>query len=62
MLSIKASKNALANPGRIRGKDTMTKVFQRPARNVWEASSIDGLTPSTTPISTKKEIGVKDRV
>ena len=47
-------------PGFIRGSDTRQKVRQRSARSVVEASSIDGLTPSTTPISTRKEIGVKD--
>ena len=59
MLSMKPSRKALARPGRISGSDTVRKVCQRPARSVCAASSIDGLTPSTTPISTRKAIGVK---
>ncbi|MNV20970.1 hypothetical protein D3C71_1118930 [compost metagenome] len=61
MLSMKPIRKALARPGFISGKDTRQKVRQRSARRVCEASSIDGLTPSTTPISTRKEIGVNDR-
>ena len=60
--SMKPSRKALARPGRISGRVTVTKVCQRPARSVCAASSIDGLTPSTTPISTRKAIGVKARV
>ena len=59
MLSMKPSRKALASPGRISGSETVRKVCQRLARSVWAASSIDGLMPSTTPISTKKAIGVK---
>ena len=57
--SMKPIRNALASPGAISGSDTLRKVRQRSARRVWLASSIDGLTPSTTPISTRNEIGVK---
>ena len=49
------SKNALAIPGRI----NVQKVSQVFARKVWAASSIEGLMPSTTPISTRNAIGVK---
>jgi len=59
MLSIKPSRKALASPGRINGNDTVVNVFQRLARRVCAASSMDGLTPSTTPISTKNATGVK---
>ena len=59
MLSMKPSRKALARPGRISGSETVQKVCQRLARRVCAASSIDGLTPSTTPISTRKAIGVK---
>lgn len=58
---MKPIRKALARPGAISGSDTMRKVRQRPARSVWLASSIEGLMPSTTPISTRKEIGVKLR-
>ena len=62
MLSMKPSRKALARPGRISGSETVRNVCQRLARSVCEASSIDGLTPSTTPISTRKAIGVKARI
>ena len=62
MLSMKPMRKALASPGRIRGKETRRKVSQRPARRVCEASSSDGLTPSTTPIKTRKATGVKAKV
>ena len=58
ILSIKPSKNALASPGRINGNDTVLKTCQRDARSVCAASSIEGLTPSTTPMSTKNAMGV----
>ncbi|MOA24544.1 hypothetical protein D3C78_1452240 [compost metagenome] len=61
MLSMKPIRKALARPGFISGSDTRQKVRQRSARSVCEASSIDGLTPSTTPISTRNEMGVKER-
>ena len=59
MLSMKPTRKALARPGRISGSDTVAKVAQRSARRVCEASSSVGLTPSTTPISTRKATGVK---
>ena len=59
---MKPSRKALARPGRISGSDTVVKVVQASARRVCAASSIDGLTPSTTPISTRKAIGVKASV
>ena len=49
-------------PGAISGRDTLRNVRQREARMVWLASSIDGLTPSTTPIRTRKAIDVKDSI
>lgn len=61
MLSMKPMRNAFASPGFISGSEMRQKVRQRSALSVCEASSIDGLTPSTTPISTRKEMGVKDR-
>jgi hypothetical protein len=61
MLSMKPIRKAFARPGFIKGSDTRQNVRQRSARSVCDASSMDGLTPSTTPISTRKEIGVKDR-
>ena len=59
MLSMKPTRKALARPGRISGSDTVRKVRQRSARSVCAASSMAGETPSTTPISTRKAIGVK---
>ena len=56
------SRKALARPGRISGRDTVVNVVQASARRVWAASSSDGLTPSTTPISTRKAIGANARV
>ncbi len=56
--SMNVIRKALARPGRISGSDTSMKVRQRSARSVCAASSIDGDTPSTTPISTRKAIGV----
>ena len=58
MLSTKPSRNALARPGRINGQVMVRKVVQFLARKVCEASSSDGLMPCTTPISTRKAIGV----
>jgi hypothetical protein len=55
---MKPSRKALARPGRISGRDTVVNVRQAFARSVCAASSIDGLTPSTTPISTRNAIGV----
>ena len=60
MLSIKPSKKAFANPGRISGQVTVRKVCQALAFRVCAASSSEGLMASTTPIKTKKAIGVKD--
>ena len=59
MLSMKPSRKALASPGRSSGQVTVLNVTQSSARRVCEASSIEALTPSTTPISTMKLIGVK---
>ena len=59
MLSMKEMRKALASPGRISGHVTVRKVRQRLARKVCEASSIEGLTPCSTPTSTRKAIGVK---
>ena len=56
------NKKALAIPGRINGKETVLNTCHFEARRVCDASSIDGLTLSTTPIKTKNEIGVKARV
>ena len=61
-LSIKPRRKALAIPGRMRGKETVLKTCHLLARSVWEASSIEGLILSTTPIKTKKAIGVKANV
>ena len=61
MLSTKPSRKALASPGRISGSEIVVNVFQRLARKVWEASSSEGLMPCTTPISTRKAMGVKAR-
>ena len=61
MLSIKLIRKAFARPGAISGREMRLKVRQRFARNVCEASSSEGLTPSTTPIKTKNAIGVKDK-
>ena len=55
-------RNALARPGRISGSETSANVRQRPARSVCAASSSAGDTPSTTPISTRKAIGVKANI
>ena len=41
------------------GSDTVRKVVQLFARSVCAASSSDGLMPCTTPIRTRKAIGVK---
>ena len=46
-------------PGRIKGSDTLTKVCQLLAPRVPDASSSEGLTPSTTPINVMKAIGAK---
>ena len=62
MLSMKPSRKALASPGRISGSETVRNVCQRLARSVCAASSIEGETPSTTPISTRKAMGVKASV
>ena len=62
MLSMKPTRKALASPGRIRGSETRANVAQGPAERVCEASSRDGLTPSTTPISTRKATGVNAKV
>ena len=56
--SMKLIRNALARPGRISGSETSAKTRQRSARSVCAASSMLGDTPSTTPISTRKAIGV----
>ena len=40
------------------GRDTVRNVRQRSARIVRAASSMDGLIPSTTPMSTRKVMGV----
>ena len=61
-LSTKPMRKEFARPGRISGKVTVVKTRQRDARSVWAASSIDGLTPWTTPSSTMKAIGAKARV
>ena len=42
-------------------KVMVAKVVQLLARRVCEASSSDGLIPCTTPIKTRKAIGVKSR-
>ena len=44
------------------GTCIVRNVCQRLARRVWAASSMDGLTPSTTPIRTRNAIGVKASV
>ena len=56
--SMKLIRKALARPGRINGSDMSAKVRQRFARSVCAASSMLGDTPSTTPISTRKAMGV----
>jgi hypothetical protein len=60
--SMKLIRKAFASPGRISGSDTSTKVRQRLARKVCAASSMLGDTPSTTPISTRKAIGVNEKI
>ena len=62
MLSMKPTRNAFARPGRINGSEIRLNVCQRPARSVCDASSSDGLTPSTTPIRTRNATGVKANV
>ena len=59
---MKPNKNAFAIPGLINGKVTVLKTCHLEALNVCEASSIEGLTLSTTPIKTKNAIGVKASV
>ena len=43
------------------GSVIVEKVAQLLARNVCDASSSDGLMPCTTPMRTRKAIGVKAR-
>ena len=62
MLSMKPIRKALASPGRSKGKVTVRKIVRRPARSVCAASSSVGVMPCTTPISTRKAIGVKASV
>jgi len=62
MLSMKLSRKALARPGRISGRVTVAKVCMGEARSVCAASSTEGLTPSTTPMITRKAMGVKASV
>src|SRR5438477_6980220 len=59
-LSTKPRRKALARPGRISGKEIVENVVHGLARKVCEASSRVGLTPSTTPISKRKAVGVND--
>ena len=59
-LSTNTTSQALARPGSISGSVTVRKVRIRDARSVVEASSIDGEMPSTTPISTRKAVGVNE--
>ena len=60
MLSMKPTRKALARPGRISGSETVRERRPAPsARKVCAASSSEGLMPCTTPISTRKAIGVK---
>ena len=61
MLSMKPSRKALASPGRISGSEMVRNVVQPFARKVCDASSSEGLMPCTTPIRTRKAIGVKAR-
>ncbi len=56
--SMNVIRNAFARPGRINGSETSMNVRHRLARSVCAASSSDGATPSTTPISTRNAIGV----
>ena len=56
------NKNAFAKPGRISGKDTVQNVCHRDALRVWDASSFEGLIPSTTPINTRNAIGVYAKI
>ena len=58
MLSMKLIRKAFTSPGRISGSDTSANVRHRFARTVCAASSSVGETPSTTPISTRKAMGV----
>ena len=60
--SMKEIRKALAIPGRINGSDTSMNVRHRLARSVCAASSIDGDTPSTTPIRTRNAIGVNAKI
>ena len=62
MLSMKPTRKALAKPGLSSGSVTVAKVCQREARSVCAASSIDGLTPCTTPRKIMKAIGVKANI
>ena len=59
MLSMKPTKKALARPGLSSGSVTLQKVCMRLARSVCAASSMDGLTPCTTPRMIMKAMGVK---
>ena len=58
---MKTTNQALAIPGSIKGKETARKVRMRLARSVEDASSMAGEMPSTTPISTRKAVGVKEK-
>ena len=59
ILSMKPTRKAFARPGLSSGSVTVRKVWLRVARSVWEASSILGATPCTTPRMIMKAIGVK---
>ena len=62
MDSMNVIRNALAIPGRISGSEMSTNVRHCPARSVCAASSRAGETPSTTPISTRKAMGVNAKI
>ena len=62
ILSMKPNKNAFANPGLMSGNETVLNTCHLDALNVCAASSIEGDTPSTTPIRTRNAIGVNANV
>jgi hypothetical protein len=62
MLSMKPTRNALANSGFISGSVTVVKVRRWLARSVCAASSVRGEMPCTTPRVIMKAIGVKANI
>ena len=59
-LSMKTTSQALASPGNISGNVIVANVRPGLARRVCDASSMVGDMPWTTPISTRKAVGVNE--